>query len=170
MLVKCDLNHDDPALPALGVMNDVLRPVQLLQKPLTLPKPMLPKLLTTRCSVQPLCTLLTLLKLALSRSQLADGQKALLKKKWKLKHSRSPLVNSLLTPQNSNLSRSPQHPDQLDTFSDVGVKDQVEEILEVDSSVCCFQKLKSVSRLHSSAPQLTRRCSMVPGISLPGHS
>ena len=27
LLVKCDLNHDDLALPALGTMNDLLRPV-----------------------------------------------------------------------------------------------------------------------------------------------
>ena len=47
LLVKCNLNHDDLALPALDAVNDLLRPVQL-----TLLKPMLPKLLTTRSSVQ----------------------------------------------------------------------------------------------------------------------
>ena len=51
----------------------------------------------------------TAVKLPMSRSQLTDGQKALLKKKSKQKHSRSPRVNCLLTPQKSNLSRSPHH-------------------------------------------------------------
>ena len=74
-------------LPALGAVNDVLRIVQQLKTPLTLPKPMLPKLLTTRNQSKLLWTLLIRLMMPLSRSPLADWQMTFQKKKSKMKHS-----------------------------------------------------------------------------------
>ena len=94
MLDKCDLNHEDQALLALGVVNDVLRLVQLLQRALMLPKPMLPKLLTARTAAVNTVDATDDATLKKPTGRLTDdtSEKEILAEAFK-----KPLVNCLLT-------------------------------------------------------------------------